>query len=373
MTLTWEKIFTRASSALASNSAGCYHLPDGSLLAAIAENDAGDAKQHFYRSTNNGASWTHQSDKPCATNQRGQRLLHFPSGAIIFPTLTNGNDTVSIFRSTDNAATWAEVASYDRTPGPGHVFPDILTARQFNRTSGIIGGLIADTIDITGVNFLITNDEGASWTKGPRIFTGTSNSLAYSISAKPGPHLLAGGNAKSVQISTDSGATWTPISSSPLPGPGSNILPWDSCFLTDNNVVLCAQGFVSASAGATFLYTSNDGGDKFTPVAQGDILGWPTSGANPVCVMLARLTRDAALLGIQSAAIASAGPVRLTIDSGATWPTAGTGFDYTDDDQTFCGGHVAISNTGSIFIVVDYYNDDSAVAEGHLWRGTLTC
>lgn len=373
MTLNWEKIFTRTGASLSSFSAGCYHLPDGSLLAALGENDSGDGHQHFYHSTNDGDSWTERSELENTIAQRGCRLLHFPSGAIIFANLTNSGNRVTVKRSTNNASSWTEVAGYDRTPGPGHVFPDIITARQFNRTSGIIGGLIADATDFTGVNFLLTNDQGASWTKGPRIFPGTSSSLTYSISARPGLNLLAGGNGKNVQASTDGGATWAPVTGSPLTGPGSNILPWDSCFLTDSNVILCAQGFVTAAAGATFLYTSANAGDTYTMIAQADVLGWPTSGGNPVCVMLSRLTRDAALLGIQSANIGSYGPVRLSIDNGATWPTAGTGFTYTDTDQTFAGGHACTSDTGRIFITVDYYEPVSHAAEAHVWRGTLTC
>lgn len=373
MNIHWTKRHSEPSNSQATFSAGIYHLAKNVLIAALANNDFGDGTMIFFKSTDDGSTWQQTSTLPYPINERGPRLLHYPNGNIIFGYSDPADDTVKIALSTNDTESWTTVANYPRSTTSPRAFPDVESGRTFALGSGVLGGLFTEQTLPAGVNFIFTDDSGATWTSGTREFSGTSSSLCYAIGAAPGGNLIAGGNGRKVIASTDAGATWTEVADSPLAGPGSNIFPRDFALLTSETIILAAQGLATADAGATFVYYSTDGGQTYTMVPQSDILGWPTTGQNPAAKMTSRVTRELAILGLAVTQIGSLGPIRYSTDGGQTWPGNGTGWSYQDENAIQAGGHATTARDGKICVAVDYYSNAANEAAAEIWTGEVNC
>jgi photosystem II stability/assembly factor-like uncharacterized protein len=371
LTIDWTEVFDVTQTIPHDFSAGIYRLDSGSLLAALANTAGFVTSMDFWRSTDNGATWSLLSNLPARQPGRGPRLLKFPGDIVCYPAWSDDNINLQIFRSTNGGASWSLVDTFTGNDPTPRTTNTPQTARTHNIHMGIFGGHFADFPSVVHSQFAVTNDAGSSWTLGPAPFGAANNRICESLAFSPGGIGLAGGTQKQIFRTTDAGASWTSVGPLPDAGQNSNIEIFGAIFLTDDIAIVGGVGNPpTGPPTSAYLYRSTDGGLNWTALARSALSDFPSTGNIPWISELKRLSRDAAILGLQTRANAGASPIRVSLDGGLTYPLTGAGWDLTGKIAEVSGA-IAVASNGKILVPVEV--TASGRNQTEIWSGQVVC
>lgn len=286
--------------------------PYGGLVNALAVNSygyifAGTYAGGVFKSTDNGNSWTQAG----LTNTYIYSLAVNSTGYIFA-----GTEGEGLYRSEDNGNSWAQLTGglsatsnvYSlAVNASGYIIAGVDTAVYISKDNGSSWTLIghgprayALTFNASGYIFAGTSEEiayttnsGSSWTNLHGLSSGVS-SLVVSTSG----YIFAGTWGSGVYLSTNNGASWTPLTN----GLSNNVV---------NSLAINSSGYVFAgTTGGVFLSTNN--GSNWTLVNAGLANGYVAS------------------LSVNSSGYVFAGSwgegVYLSTDDGTTWTQMNSGF-----------------------------------------------
>lgn len=213
---------------------------DLDLMVSISLSSSGVTVQ-VRVSVDKGVTWA------AGTNISGQGNAPKVSVSKTGTVIVTGN---GIFRSIDKCATWTQVAT------------------------GITSAVDTDDAGVwmavsnNGSEMRISRDDGASWTPYIRI---EASSTLSAVSHIEGSNWIVG-SATSTRRSSDSGRTWSPVSSAPISSVNANC-----AFLPGGLFGICGE----AAANGLNIGITYDGGNNWTahgPLIEGTI----TKVVNPV-------------------------------------------------------------------------------------------
>ncbi|MGE3181245.1 MAG: WD40/YVTN/BNR-like repeat-containing protein, partial [Phycisphaerae bacterium] len=164
-------------------------LPIFTSISSISSNDSfvfAVSATGLYRSANQGVDWVSASPPGVGGN-----ILDFLPGPTIGYLLARENETITVWRTTDNGMTWVPTSA---------ALPDeSISARAVVHVAED-GALFAGT----GTGLFVSEDEGTSFVDANAGFVGTG---VTSLDGR-GARLMAIANHRTLWTSTDAGATW---------------------------------------------------------------------------------------------------------------------------------------------------------------------
>jgi len=262
------------------------------VTAATQESNSAVNTTMVFATTDGGRTWTGSaslraestvSQISFADPQRGFLLLGGDGGAM-------GQDSVWLYRTSDGGAHWSPAAATpattgataDSQPGPGQI-PAACDKSGLTFPTAT-AGWISSTCNAGLANaLLVSGDGGISW--GDQSLPLPAATCARTTCTVEGPQFVDGvgfvtvepqPDAPALLVTRDLGQTWEQL---PLP---AGLQYPRITFFSPTQAVLVA-GETQGAFGSTF-YTTNDGGQSWTPVAQGSNLtrlGVDIDFANP--------------------------------------------------------------------------------------------
>ena len=201
-----------------------YKGPIQAIFATGADVLAGTSDSTFFRSSDQGATWTH-----------GDFGIGFEEDVLCFvrlsPTyLFAGTGGGGLYRSIDNGVTWSRI----QTPGPGTIFWNLSVSTSGELLAAVFyGGVYQST------------DSGSTWS---RFWQGLDDRVLSVVRTSSG--LLLAGTNSGLFVSLDNGASWQHDTNTV---PTTYVL---SIVLNSNNYVFIACGHT--------VYRSTDFGLTWT-------------------------------------------------------------------------------------------------------------
>lgn len=371
--ISWEKVFTLPREFHETGSAGIRRINETTLVAGLTNSHDDTFQLSFYESLNGGDSWQHISDVDFDPFTESPRFIHFPGNVLAWAFTDIDDHDLFVHRSTNGGHSWSTVTSYN-SPG-NHQPPRCIGGCTFNRTSGALVGMITvnNLTNRQTSELIYTVNSGASWTNYGLITPGGANDRAQDIAAKPNSFFrLAAAPGKTYNANPLT--TWAAGATAPGPGGNSVMTPYDCVWLTDTDLVLAGFGQGGANEHFPYVYWSNNAATTWTAVPASDIAGWPTSGVrHPGVRTLKRLTRDSIALGTYITDGSFLKPVIISIDSGHTYPHAGTGWSFLTNDSIVNQGSMANGPAGRLLCCLDISNPTAHSWRTEIWRGTPSC
>ncbi|HEX6465562.1 MAG TPA: SBBP repeat-containing protein, partial [Vicinamibacterales bacterium] len=246
------------------------------------------------KTTDGGADWTIHGATPGPTKSIRDVAVNPATPSVLLATSVDNGNIGPIWRSTDGAATWTEVA-------PFGTFVAFAPSNPFIAYAMHSGGIFKSV------------DAGATWTQ---VYAAPSGTPLYSIGVDPGnSDVVYGGQYSGAVLKTaNGGASWTSV---PLPvPPGTNA---QSVVTVAVNPTLSSDVWAGDAIGR--IFRSDDGGGTWTflsnvslhnpsrMVFDGDTLYISDQGDNRSCATLICFDTTAPF-----------GLVK-TSDRGASWST----------------------------------------------------
>lgn len=367
--VAFEKVLSFQNNAAHDYSAGCAVLPSGRIVAGLADADGTDDHMQFFYSDDHGKTWNQGGRLPFYQPARGPRMLHFPNGKIFFPAVEDYTDCV-VYGSEDGGQSWEEV---DRFTGKS-AFPQNVNqpfaARTHKRVEGQFTGHFADNGGAETANFLLTGDEGESWTLGEKLTAGGQSSEVDPIIAAGNDVLWCSGDHNQSFRSDDGGENWDALGGLPDPTTSTFIGVTCAAALTQDIWIAGGIGNRLVGQGTIYLWRTTNGGDSWTALGPSAVTGYPLSGNNPWIAEAKMFTKEFCVLGFQTRTNMGNSPVRFSIDGGITYPIEGTGWDLAGLEAE-AGGAIVEAFDGSIIVTVDVTEVGHVTSE--IWRGTVEC
>jgi photosystem II stability/assembly factor-like uncharacterized protein len=275
--------WTISSNGLPNKSGTTTPVPVGSLLVNGATLFAGTT-EGVYRSTDSGATWSAAKDGLGL----GRVTSFAANGSTILCSLFGGG----VYRSVNNGTTWTSANN-------GLTEPYVWSLLVIGNT------LFAGT---DGAGVFASTDNGTTWSE-----RGLTGNLVFALAPGSGGTLLAG-TYNSIYRTSDSGVTWTRISSGL-----SNL--WVYSVVVNGNSI-----FTGTDDG---VYRSTDNGSS-----------WVRAGLKDSVV------HTVARAG--SAVLASSGGLTYrSVDDGASWADISSLFDFSEVNQVVPVGAAHLASTDS--------------------------
>lgn len=352
--------------------AGCNVLTDLSIILHRTRTDgSGEKTNEFYRSTDNGLTWTFRSDFLGWSLLSHVRMVNLPENVLLFPRSDINTNEVEIMRSTNAAASWTSVATYPIASNP----PQLIhggAALGHSRNSAIFGGYF-ERSSTAGYNakLIFSDDTGLTWSDLPHIALGGASDIVSVLANGAKGNLIAGADTSSYFLSDDFGQSWTPAGAqAPYPGTAETRAR-AACWITEDIVLTGGSYSNATSETPPWLWRSTDKGISWTLIPNTSLSGWPSSGSATQIHELHRITRDGAILGTSRAVNRAVGPWWISLDAGVTWfPPNDGGHDWSNE-QPVATGAICISPDGHI--IAPLLNKSSLGNKMQIWRGTFEC
>jgi hypothetical protein len=186
--VTWTQVTPSAGwSERASHSS--VVMPDGSIVLIGGEDDAG-FKNDVWRSTDNGATWTQQTANAGWSARSLFSSVAMPDGNLVLmggTTSSSGSGLNDVWKSIDNGATWTQM-----TPSAAW------SARAFHSSVAMPDGSIVlmggngDGVNYTNDTWRSTNN-GATWTQMAANTAWSARYYHTSVAMTDGSIVLMGG------------------------------------------------------------------------------------------------------------------------------------------------------------------------------------
>lgn len=235
-------------------------IPHGGRANTIAINRADESlilvaseSGGLFRSANGGATWAHVDSLP---EYKMAAVAFLPADPSIAVATVEADYRVAngggVWRSADRGLTWTQVHS-PAFPYNPYWGVEPFTAREISIAPDTGAIYVA-----TSYGLSISDDQGLTWRLGDP-FPADGHQVT-SVLAQPGGRVIAAGPS-GLRRSVDGGATWS-VPSTPLTG------TWDIHALAGSPVSADQAFFVD---GATQLFTTEDGGDHWSPITAAPI------------------------------------------------------------------------------------------------------
>lgn len=250
-------------------------------------------------------------------------------------TLYVGGADGGVWKTTDAGNNWTALTDFMTTLSIGSLAMNPQNPNELWAGAGE-GNFAVD--NYPGSVIYHTTDGGASWTTIPHAM-GDVRSLVVRPDAPA--TLFAAANA-GIFRSTDSGATWNPLTNGIPSGTGTKVL----LDPTAPTVVYAALGRIFGDAG-NGIYKSTDGGTTFTKLST----GLPTSGVGRISLALAPSQTSTLYAVIQSSASYQLLGAYKSTDGGASWSTLGGAPGFCSS-QCWYDLEVAVdpANAGTVYL-----------------------
>ena len=244
-------------------------MPDGSIIFMGGGGTSNNNYNDVWRSKDDGATWTQvdtSSSSSMWTPRYGQSSVVMPDGSIVLmggdQNPSSGAPLNDVWRSTDEGATWTEV---NTSPGwsPREVFSSVAMP---DGSIVLMGGM--GTNDVWR-----STDDGKTWTKVNENAEWPIRWAESSVAMPDGSIVLMGGQGvdnvylNDVWRSTDEGATWTEVNTSPGWPARTD---FSSVAMPDGSIVL--MGGWTSSGNMNDVWRSTDDGATWTELPNA---GWP--------------------------------------------------------------------------------------------------
>lgn len=370
LTLTLQEEFL--SNFTQGRSAGANQLSDGSIVVnRLRGSTLGTTTAEFYRSTDDGLTWTFQSDFPSGGILENMLAATLPGNVYLFPQAIFDTNEGSIMRSTDGCATWT--TAIDFNPGGGGLeLIQPCGVMAYDRNNAWAYGLLQRT-NPSGVyaEWAYSTNNGASFTIIPGSGVGTPGDRTFPVLNAGSGKWILGHDRENFWTTTNSGTTWTAAGAMSPPPSTSETRARAATWLT--NTIVLAGGSISSTGDRFFpwLWRSTNSGATWTHIDAANIEDWPTSNSEAQVVELKRLTRDAAIMGLGRNFAGGLNPWRVSFDGGLTWQKPTTiGDPWTSSNPTANGG-IITTHRGTIIATLN--NRTTSGNKFQIWRGQITC
>jgi len=380
--VTATKVFALTGQGLSSGCFGVVQQQNGTYLAGF-HNTSDDypypSTGYWYKSTDQGASWSTAGTSAGLYGQAGAFAANVHANILLAPAFVPPTNTAKIIRSTNQAASFSDVFSEAPASSPNGRQPFVNGVLTYNRTHAIAWGQLDGNKTHTPRTYGLSDDAGATWTTYDTFDLGDSNDLANACGIADGGRFylqytrFGGANRVSAFARTDdAAANWTPLSAPPGgTGTPPNHAIAIACF-TDTDVALAGRIGASPISSQPGLWYSDDAGVNLTLLSSSDVADWPSGSFYTYAYELKRLTRDAALLGIDQQNGTPGSPWRITLDKGHTYPITVTpsGSSWRTYQTPF--GSSVVTRDGHILCTL-WASDDYNTADLEIWRLSLSC
>lgn len=368
--ITLAEVHSNTDAYLFMTDPGVYRLTSGRLLAGLVTGVAG-TNTEWWKSDDDGATWSHLSDTGANPERQAQRLVHFKQNAAAFAYGNSQTTDAYVVRTADGGATWNEVAHYSQSRPPS-IALWTGAALSYDAGKALLGGRFSSPTMPDGRHDTLRSlDEGLTWELAPNPNTSTANTIPYCLAARPGGVWLAGMDGDTLFRTTDYGAHWTTTGALPNP---SGLLARrinDITWITNDIVIAVGQHSATVDQLWADIYRSTDAGQTWTNIPRTDIAGWPTAGTGYQCHMVKRLTRDLVALGLMRATNINIEPWRFSLDGGLTWPLIPTAPAINPAENNGAPGACCTSNDGHI--ILSCITRGAGPDRNRIFRGTVTC
>jgi photosystem II stability/assembly factor-like uncharacterized protein len=304
---TYDGVFLSSNSGTSWNvvDTGLPPNPNIAAMASIGSNVfAGTSNLGVFRSTNNGANWTSPNTG-----------LPVNSVNVLYE---NGSDlyagTLGVYRSTDNGSDWTPASN-----GLPEYNMDVTALISVG--TYLFAGTQSAGSGIDGDNVFLSTDSGASWNPASAGIPFNSNVTAFAVM---GDNLFAATEG-GIFRSTNSGTSWTGVYNN-LPSNASvNIttVPINALAVIGTKIF---AGTTSESNGNQSVgggvYMSTDSGGSWTDVSSGLPTMIGPNDVNALAVIGTMLFAGTSSSQPQY----STGPVFISTNNGTTWTDASAGF-----------------------------------------------
>jgi beta-lactamase regulating signal transducer with metallopeptidase domain/photosystem II stability/assembly factor-like uncharacterized protein len=348
-----------------------------------------------FLSINNGTTWNKVMPNFQVTALAVSGSTIFAGGRAI-PSMANnrvhtspiGNPS-SIFRSTDNGTTWAEVCNGFTTQtiqaiaisennvfagSSGGILLSTNNGTSWNTANNGLTSAYVNTLAVSGKNLLastyggvfLSDNNGKSWIKAMNGLSGNIHAFAES-----GKNLFAG-TENGVFLSTDNGINWTAVNNGLT---NFNIRAFAVCGMTlfagtpgasSVRTSFTNQGQISSSVNPGGVFRSTDNGTTWTVVNNGlpeypTVLALAANGANLFAVVSGNNSGSTLVRGV----LISNRSVFLSTNNGASWTEVNTGLTDTIVNAIAISGKNLFAGTNDgVFLSPDNGKSWKAVSNG---------
>jgi hypothetical protein len=379
LTAAAQKVFSTGSISTSSGAFGIVRQLNGRLVAGCgigSDTFPFPNSGAWLYSEDNGASWHTLSSTDGVFGQTFIFPTNIKNNIIVTPTYNIPGGVPAIIRSTNSGASWSTVFGPVSSSGRGAFISGCQSYGNGNAVAwGELSGVGTDPPKIFG----ISTDEGATWSPVDSWDIGDKFDYCNALGiAEDGTwyaqYTKFGGINRTTNFARtdDFGTSWTTLGAPPG---GSGTPP------NFANAITCFDSHTLAMTGVLAdpsresppgVWWSNDDGATLNLVSPGDIVNCPTTGTEVQGLEVKRLTRDACLLAFDQQTGTAGSPWRISLDQGQTYPIEITPTGSTWSTYQIPYGKIVVTLDGHILGWL-WQSEDYSTAELSLWRITVDC
>ena len=200
---------------------GIISQADGSYLAGVshsADSFPFPTSSEWYRSTDNGATWSARGSYNGLHGQQGAFPTNIHENILVAHADQPANNSIEIYRSTDGAGTFGTVYSASVAPSPNGRTVKIWGLQSYQRTKAIAWGELDGDNQNPAMLYAISTNAGASWTPVNTFDSGNQFDHATGFGLAAGgtfymTYIKFGGQDRQSWLarSNNYGSSWTPL------------------------------------------------------------------------------------------------------------------------------------------------------------------
>ena len=366
-TATATPLQTLLTTHVISGAYGIVAQADGSYIAGVSEGDFNFppvATGYWYKSTNNGTSWTQVGTSQGFNALSAAFPTNIQSNIICIGSEIPSNSTSLIQRSTNGGISWSDVFTAVPNPTPPARFPFIAGVQSFNLTKAIAWGQLSGDASDPAELFAISTNAGASWTPEATFDSGDQFDLANACGIADDSTIYLqytkrGGVNRTSNFarSDDGGAAWTTLGTPPGgTGTPTNVAVAICCF-SKTDLAMGGQIGTSPTTSTPGVWWSDDAGASLHLLSASDIASWQSVSFTTRTHEIKRLTRDACIMAIDKSTGSPGSPWRISLDQGHTYPIVVNLSTGSWQNYGAPTGKIVVTRTGRILAPLKQSND----------------
>jgi hypothetical protein len=379
LNVTLEKIFEVLDTNDGFSQQGIVKQTDGSLLFGYGSG-AEPGVNIWYRSTDDGASWTARSTHNVAEVQAISTPAHGKTNVAIYPSYEHSFVRAMLNRSSNSGASWTTTGDFPSAASNAQSCWTVCVCAIDNGDRYIAGGQFQGSNSFPSEYIAVSNNAGLSWTPQQAMDIGDPGTYCSAIANAGEGRLYAatrfwdsGQGFPRAYRSDDAGENWTDLGFLPVPTGSNGGVVYTITAPQRDLVCMAGGGGGPGNNGKPYVWFSSNSGGSFTLLTASDIAGWAAGASYTQRNReLKRITRDLVLLGSENMDSGSEPFCAFSLNSGAS-------YDIEPDtpvggwpDWTAAVGNSVTNTTGKILIPVIRWPDFGEMYQ-QIWRATVHC